>query len=74
MNLEDKISSFQPTTKSFVLRYLEDIYPSKSAGIDNLAGKFLKEGVPVFLKSSYPVFLWCNDIHWPKSKIWFLRG
>ena len=47
MNLVGTSFSFQPTTKSSVLEHLEDINPSKSAGIDNLAGKFLKEGAPV---------------------------
>ena len=39
-----------------VLRLLE-VNPSKSAGIDNLAGKFLKEGAPVLAS---PVTDLCN--------------
>ena len=47
MNLEEKSFSFQPTKHVDILKLLEDIKISKSAGIDNLAGKFLKEGASV---------------------------
>ena len=44
MNSDRKSFSFRPTTQASVLKLLEEINPSKSAGIDdNLAGKFLKE-------------------------------
>ena len=46
INLNGKSFSFRPTMQASVLKLLEEVYPSKSAGIDNLAGKFLKEGVP----------------------------
>ena len=41
-----KSFSFRPTTQASVLKLLKEVNPSKSAGIDNLAGKFLKEGEP----------------------------
>ena len=39
--------SFEPVAHASVLTLLQKLNPSKSAGIDNLTGKFLKEGVPV---------------------------
>ena len=47
MNLEGKSFSFRPTKHADILKLLEDVKISKSAGIDNLAGKFLKEGASV---------------------------
>ena len=46
INLGGKSFSFRPTTQASVLKLLEEVNPSKSAGIDNLTGKFLKEGAP----------------------------
>ena len=34
-------------THAVVLKLLEDLNPSKSAGLDNIAGKFLKEGASI---------------------------
>ena len=45
INLDGKSFSFRPTMQASVLKLLE-VNPSKSAGIDNLACKFLKEGAP----------------------------
>ncbi len=46
-NLDDKSFSFGPTNCTIVAEILNEINSSKSAGIDNLAGKFLKEGAPM---------------------------
>ena len=43
MNLEGKSFSLKPVSHASVLKLLQRINPSKSAGIDNLTGKFLKE-------------------------------
>ena len=40
-----------------VLKLLEEVSPSKNAGIDNLAGKFLKEGAPALAS---PITDLCN--------------
>ena len=47
LNLEEKSFAFEPTTHAVVLKLLEDLNPSKSAGLDNIAGKFLKEGASI---------------------------
>ena len=46
-NLEGKHFSFSNTTEQTVLKLLNNINPSKAAGLDNLSGKFLKEGSSV---------------------------
>ena len=57
INLDGKSFSFWPTAQASVLKLLEEVNPSKSAGIDNLAGKFLKEGAPAL---SSPITDLCN--------------
>ena len=57
MNLEGKSFSFQPTKHADILKLLEDLKISKSAGIHNLAGKFLKEGASVLAS---PITDLCN--------------
>ena len=57
MNLEGKSFSFRPIKHADILKLLEDVKISKSAGIDNLAGKFLKEGVSVLAS---PITDLCN--------------
>ena len=47
LNLEEKSFTFEPTTHAVVLKLLEDLNPSKGAGLDNIAGKFLKEGASI---------------------------
>ena len=47
LNLEEKSFAFEPTAHAVVLKLLEDLNPSKSAGLDNIAGKFLKEGASI---------------------------
>ena len=56
INLDVKSFSFRPTTQASVLKLLE-VNPSKSAGIDNLADKFLKEGAPALAS---PITDLCN--------------
>ena len=57
MNLEGKSFSFRPTNHADILKLLEEVKTSKSAGIDNLAGKFLKEGASVLAS---PITDLCN--------------
>ena len=44
LNIENKDFTFQPTTEENVLRLLKEINPAKAVGLDNLAGRFLKDG------------------------------
>ena len=46
-NLRGKNFSFAPVAPATILKLLKQLNPAKSAGIDNLTGKFLKEGAPV---------------------------
>ena len=48
---------FSKVSEEKVLEYLQDIDPSKSAGIDNIAGKFIKDGATVLAK---PITQLCN--------------
>ena len=57
MNLEGKNFSFKPTTHAVVLKHLEDLNLAKTAGIDNLSGKFFKEGASVL---AAPITELCN--------------
>ena len=47
LNLVGKSFSFEPVAHTSVLKLLQQLNPHKSTGIDNLTGKFLKEGAPV---------------------------
>ena len=47
LNLRGKNLSFAPVAPATILKLLKQLNPAKSAGIDNLTGKFLKEGAPV---------------------------
>ena len=47
LNLVGKSFSFEPVAYTSVLKLSQQLNPHKSAGIDNLTGKFLKEGAPV---------------------------
>ena len=47
LNLVGKSFSSEPVTHASVLKLLQQFNPFKSTGIDNLSGKFLKEGAPV---------------------------
>ena len=44
LNLENKHFTFQPTTIEIILKLLQNIDPSKAVGLDNLSGRFLKDG------------------------------
>ena len=44
LNIRNKDFSFRVTSEIIVLKLLQGIEPSKSAGIDNIDGKFLKDG------------------------------
>ena len=57
INLDGKSFSFQPTTPASVLKLLQEINPAKSAGIDNMASKFLKEGASALAS---PITDLCN--------------
>ena len=46
-NLEQNNFVFKPTNIKVILKLLEDINSTKAAGIDNLAGKFLKDGASI---------------------------
>ena len=47
LNLRGKNFSFAPVAPATILKLLKQLNPAKSAGIDNLTDKFLKEGAPV---------------------------
>ena len=49
--------SFNHVDEEIILKLLEEINPSKAAGIDGLAGKFLKDGAPYL---SSPITQLCN--------------
>ena len=57
LNLGRKAFSLQGTTTSAVQKLLEDINTSKSAGLDNLTGKFLRDGASVL---AAPISDLCN--------------
>ena len=44
LNLENNNFNFCPTTEEGILKLLQNIDPSKAVGLDNLGGKFLKDG------------------------------
>ena len=47
LNLRGKNFAFAPVAPGTILKLLKQLNPAKSAGIDNLTGKLLKEGAPV---------------------------
>ena len=44
LNLVNKIFHFSPVAEESVLKLLQQIDPSKAVGLDNLGGRFLKDG------------------------------
>ena len=56
-NLHRDAFSFSATTNDNILKLLKNINPSKAAGLDNIAGRFLKEGATVL---AIPVTQICN--------------
>ena len=57
LNVEGNNFKFSLTSNDIVLNLLEDINPTKAVGIDNLSGRFLKDGAPVLSK---PITQLCN--------------
>ena len=57
LNLEDNNFSFKPITQETIFKLLEKTNPNKAVGIDNLAGRFLKDGASVISK---PISELCN--------------
>ena len=47
LNIRENNFSFNNTTELIVLKLLKEIEPSKSAGVDNINGKFLKDGASI---------------------------
>ena len=56
LNIEDKNFTLKPTTYGHVLKLLEGLNPNKSVGIDNLGGRFLRDGAKVLAKSITEIF------------------
>ncbi len=57
LGLKEKSFSFSRVEEEVILKLLEETNPSKAAGIDGLAGKFLKDGAPHL---SSPITQLCN--------------
>ena len=57
LNLQNKQFSIKPTTNEVILNLLEQINPGKAVGIDNIGGKFLKDGAPILAD---PITKLCN--------------
>ena len=57
LNLGKQKFTLHHATEENVLKLLEEINPTKAAGLDNLGGKFLKDGAQIFAK---PVSELCN--------------
>ena len=49
LNTENQKFTFSQTSEDEFLKLLKDNNPKKAAGIDNLSGRFLKDGAAVFL-------------------------
>ena len=57
MNTENQNITFLPTLEDKVLKLLKDTNPKKAAGIENLSGRFLKDGAVVL---ALPISKLCN--------------
>ena len=57
LNSGRKAFSLQATTTSAVQKLLRNIYPSESSGLDNLTGKFFRDGASVL---AAPISDLCN--------------
>ena len=55
--MKEKSFSFSRIDEEIILKLLQETNPSKAAGIDGLAGKFLKDGAPYL---SSPITQLCN--------------
>ena len=56
LNIENNNFSLKPTTYKNVLNLVEKINPNKAVGIDNLGGRFLRDGAKVLAKSITEIF------------------
>ena len=56
LNIENENFTLKPTTYKNVLNLMEKINPNKSVGIDNLGGRFLRDGAKVLAKSVTQLF------------------
>ena len=68
-NIDNRNLVLNPTTEETVLKHLQNINTSKAAGLDKLAGKFLKEGASIL---AAPIKEICNlsinlSIFFPKN-------
>ncbi len=50
LGIQNENFKFQPTSETIVLSILESINPDKAVGVDNMAGRFLKDGSEVLKK------------------------
>ena len=57
LNTENQKFTFSPTSEDEILKLLSDTNPEKAAGIDNLSGRFLKDGAVVL---ALPISKLCN--------------
>ena len=57
LNIDNQEFRLQPTNHEAILKLIEGINPAKSAGIDKIGGRFLKDGAQVFAK---PITELCN--------------
>ena len=57
LNLKNNSFKFSIVSEEQVLKYLQDIDPSKAAGIDGISGRFIKDGATVLVK---PITQLCN--------------
>ena len=57
LKLQHNNFRFNPTNKTVILKFLEEINPNKAPGIDNLSGRFLKDGASLLAN---PITQICN--------------
>ena len=57
MNTKNQKFTSLPTSEEEILKLLTDSNPEKAAGIDNLSGRFLKDGAVVL---ALPISKSCN--------------
>ena len=56
LNIENNNFSLKKTTYKNVLNLMEKINPNKSVGIDNMGGRFLRDGAKILAKSNTELF------------------
>ena len=57
LNTENQNFTFSPTLEDDILKLLKDTNPEKAPGIENLSGRFLKDGAVVLAS---PISKLCN--------------